>query len=336
MINGLFAQINAFRSTNGRATLNMSAPGMKDAEMRASQVPAILAANPQGTPGYNPHLGWDTTAASVGYNIINENLAWVTTNPAYIVYVVWQDTYHLATMLNSSANVMGVSCIYDGGNAYWTYEPGICDGTACGPPPPPTSTPTLDSEEWAFLTAINAYRAQNGAGPLQADVALENAARWMSTDMATKNYFSHTDSLGRSSSARLAAFGYTYSPWGENLAAGYSDAQSVVNAFATACDPDTSGNCTYAHRNNMLGSGFQAVGIARVAGGSYGWYWTIDFGGSVEQGINPGTPSSPTTTALFLEFPDKVPPPASVHSGIDQRYPKSSSRFRISSSSSSE
>ena len=46
--------------------------------------------------------------------------------------------------------------------------------------------------------------------------------------MAAKNYFSHTDSLGRSTGARLAAFGYSSSSWGENLAAGYSDAQSTL------------------------------------------------------------------------------------------------------------
>src|SRR3954465_11290999 len=81
-------------------------------------------------------------------------------------------------------------------------------------------SPTLDSEQTAFLTLINNYRAQNGAGALQVSVALQNSSQWMSTDLATKNYFSHTDSLGRSPGARLAAFGYTFYPWGENIAAG--------------------------------------------------------------------------------------------------------------------
>ena len=296
MIYGLFAQVNTYRTNNGRAALTMSTLGMKDAEIRATQVPADLAAG-------NPHAGWDTTAASLGYNIVSENLAWITTDPNYIVNAVWQDPLHIAAMLDNSANVMGVSCIYDTGTAYWTYEPGICNGSGCSAPPP--TNPALDSEEWAFLTAINAYRVQNGVGPLQADVELENAALWMSNDMITNNYFGHTDSLGRSSGARLAAFGYTYNPWGENLAAGYSDAQSVLNAFATACDPDASGNCTYAHRANLLGAGFQAVGIARVAGGGYGWYWTIDFGGYVEQAINPGAPATPTI-ASFTATPSSV------------------------------
>src|SRR5579884_4258670 len=160
----------------------------------------------------------------------------------------------------------------------------------------PSGTPNLDSEEWAFLTLINNYRAQNGLSALQVDVDLENSAQWMSNDMASNNYFSHTDSLGRSPGARLAAFGYTYYPWGENLAAGFSDAQDAFNGWLNACDPDASGNCTYAHRANMLGSGYNAIGIARAygAGSTYGWYWTTDFGGVVEQAINP--PGSPTPT----------------------------------------
>lgn len=308
MINSLFDQINAFRSQNGVPVLSMTALGMKDAEMRASQFAAYMqTANPT-TPGFNPHQGYDTTAASLGYDIVGENLAFITTDPGYIVGTVWQDSLHLAALLSTSANVAGVSCVYQGAVPYWTYEPGACT-TSCGTPAPtPTPTPTpggvptLDSEEWAFLTLINNYRSQNGLAPLQVDVELENAALWMSSDMAAKNYFSHTDSLGRSTAARLAAFGYSYSPWGENLAAGYSAAQDAFNGFYSACDPDASGNCTYAHRQNMLGSGYRAIGIARAygSGSSYGWYWTTDFGGYVEQGISPSGPNPPPASAPVI------------------------------------
>src|SRR5437764_920605 len=87
------------------------------------------------------------------------------------------------------------------------------------------TTPTLDSEQSAFLTLINNYRAQNGLGPLQVSVTLQNSSQWMSTDMATKNYFSHTDSLGRDPFTRMTAFGYTYYPEGANIAARSANAQ---------------------------------------------------------------------------------------------------------------
>src|SRR5581483_6987502 len=65
---------------------------------------------------------------------------------------------------------------------------------------------TLDAEQSAFLTLINNYRAQHGAGPLQVSLALQQSSQWMSADMAAKNYFSHTDSLGRGPFQRMGAF----------------------------------------------------------------------------------------------------------------------------------
>ncbi|HJT88117.1 MAG TPA: PA14 domain-containing protein [Bryobacteraceae bacterium] len=166
----------------------------------------------------------------------------------------------------------------------------------------PAAAQSLDSEESAFLTLINNFRAQNGAGPLQVSAALENSSTWMSNDMATKNYFSHTDSLGRDPGTRMAAFGYPYYPWGENIAAGNSDAQSTFNQLATACDPDASGNCTYAHRQNMLNASFVVIGIGRAYSGTstYGWYWTTDFGGVVDQTIT--TAPSPTPAPAITSF----------------------------------
>ena len=170
--------------------------------------------------------------------------------------------------------------------------------------------PTLDSEQWAFLSLINNFRAQNGAGPLQVSVLLQTSSQWMSNDLATQNpFFSHTDSLGRSPGARLAAFGYNHLPWGENIAAGYSDAQNTFNQWLTACDADASGQCTYAHRQNMLYGGFVAIGIGRAFSSSspYGWYWTTDFGGFLDQAItpNPGSGPAPSIT-LFRATPSAI------------------------------
>ena len=155
------------------------------------------------------------------------------------------------------------------------------------------ANPTLDSEQTAFLTLINNYRAQNGAGALQVSVALQNSSQWMSTDLATKNYFSHTDSMGRSPGSRLAAFGYPYYPWGENVAAGYSDAQNTLNQWINACDADASGACTYAHRQNMLNLSYKVMGIGRAysAASAYRWYWTTDFEGVLDQVLNPSNPA---------------------------------------------
>src|SRR4051812_31438730 len=39
----------------------------------------------------------------------------------------------------------------------------------------PLAVPTLDNEQWNFLTLINNYRAQNGVGALQVSIALSNS-----------------------------------------------------------------------------------------------------------------------------------------------------------------
>ncbi len=319
MINGLFSAINTYRAQNGVAALAVNQLGMKDAEIRAVQVSAYMAANNPSSPNWDPHQGYDTTAASIGYEIVSENLAWATTDYSYIVNYVWQDTFHIAAMLAKSANVAGVSCVYANGSLYWTYEPGIASGSSPSPSPTPTPVPTptpapptppatsLDSEEATFLTLINNYRAQNGLAALKVSETLQTASQWMSTDMATNNYMSHTDSLNRSTAARLAAFGYTYSPWGENIAAGYDTAQDVFNGWLTACDPDASGNCTYSHRANMLGGNFVAIGIARAysANSDYGWYWTTDFGGYFDEPLS-GSPSSAPVISSFLASPSTI------------------------------
>lgn len=310
MINGVFSQINALRVQQGRSTLRMDTLGMKDAEIRAGQFITYMNTHNVGV-GFNPHEGYDTTAASLGYPIISENLAYSISDPASLVATWSSDSLHLGAMLASDANVAGVSCVYSGGIPFWTFEPGNCPGGSCGSPiVTPTANSPLDTEEWAFLTLINNFRAQNGSGPLQVSVTLEASSRWMSNDLAAKNYFSHTDSLGRSSGARIQAFGYTYYPWGENIAAGNSNAQNTFNQWLNACDPDGSGQCTYAHKVNMLNGSFKVIGIARAYGPSatYGWYWTTDFGGVVDQVITPGGASKPTISSFTAN-------PASITTG---------------------
>ena len=89
--------------------------------------------------------------------------------------------------------------------------------------------PVLDAEGRAFCTQINQYRAQNGRPALRVSVSLTNAAKWMSNDLATKNYFSHTDSLGRTFVPRLGAFGYSFNTYlAENIAAGNATDISMI------------------------------------------------------------------------------------------------------------
>lgn len=136
-------------------------------------------------------------------------------------------------------------------------------------------TPTLDAEEQAVLKLINDYRAQNGLGALRVSVALTRAADWMSADMAAKNYFNHTDSLGRDPFVRMTAFGYNYGGYrGENLAAGYSDAARTFNLWRSSPG----------HNAAMLNGNYNVIGISRAYGAAstYKWYWATTFGSFVD------------------------------------------------------
>ena len=158
-----------------------------------------------------------------------------------------------------------------------TSAPSPTSTSAPVPSPTAISTPTptsgtLDAEESAFLNLINNYRQTNGLAPLKLNTTLTTASKWMSQDMASKNYFSHTDSLGRDPFQRMAAFGYTANTSkGENIAAGYQTATAVFDAWKASAG----------HNANMLSSSYTVIGIGRAydARSTYGWYWTTDFGG---------------------------------------------------------
>src|SRR4030042_5168622 len=156
-------------------------------------------------------------------------------------------------------------------------------------------TPLLSGEEQALLEYVNAYRIENGLNPLTVSPAVTQAARWMSQDMGDGDYFSHTDSLGRSPFQRMAASGYdcvAYNTWcGENLAAGVSTGSETFELWGNSPG----------HNGNMLNPNYVVAGIAAVFNqdSTYGWYWTLDMGGSDYSGQAPpaATPEPAATGA---------------------------------------
>lgn len=175
---------------------------------------------------------------------------------------------------------------------------------------PVVSAQSLDTEQLAFLTLINNYRAQNGAGPLQVSATLQASSQWMSTDLATNGYFSHTDTLGRDAFTRMAAFGYGYNTYkGENIAGGNSTAQATFSQWQNSDG----------HRANMLNSAYTVIGIGRAYNPSspYRWYWTTDFGGYTDQTIpltgggggsggGGGTTGTPPVINFFSATPSSI------------------------------
>jgi uncharacterized protein YkwD len=121
--------------------------------------------------------------------------------------------------------------------------------------------------ERAVAAAINKARAQAGCGPLRYDSRLAAAARSHSADMAKRGYFDHNTPSGVTPWARDKAEGYTQ-PSAENIAAGQTTPSAAVSAWM-----HSSG-----HRHNILNCSSHATGVGFYRGGSYGYYWTQEFG----------------------------------------------------------
>jgi hypothetical protein len=127
---------------------------------------------------------------------------------------------------------------------------------------------------------VNVEREARGLHPLAHDYSLAAAARDHSEDMGVQNYFSHTSLDGRTPGDRIMAAGYSYSSYGENIAAGQSTPESVINSWMSSDG----------HRANILNPNFCDIGVgyAYVADSTYHHYWTQDFGRQSGIGSCPG------------------------------------------------
>ncbi|WP_332874990.1 CAP domain-containing protein [Streptomyces geranii] len=115
------------------------------------------------------------------------------------------------------------------------------------------------------MTLVNAERAKAGCAALTENEKLTKAAQDHSQDMADHQNMSHTGSDGSSMSDRLTRVGYKFRSAGENVAAGYTTPESVMDGWM-----NSSG-----HRANILNCGFKEIGIGLAQPGNY---WTQDFG----------------------------------------------------------
>jgi uncharacterized protein YkwD len=167
------------------------------------------------------------------------------------------------------------------------------------------------SVEQEVLELVNLEREIENLNPLIWDDALGTAARSHSTDMAQLNYFSHTSLDGRTFNQRITAASYPYNTCGENIAAGYSSPQAVMNGWMNSPG----------HRANILNSAFCDLGVGYAFGSAstYGHYWTQDFGR--RQGVSVCTLAEYTIIAT-AGLHGRIEPSGSVkvQSGVNQTF----------------
>ena len=166
------------------------------------------------------------------------------------------------------------------------------------------------SLERSAFGLLNADRASQGLNIVTADSRLHNAARAHSRDMASNNFFSHTGSNGSNAGSRIAAQGYNFVSWGENIAAGQQTANDVISAWLNSPG----------HRDNMRGGSFTDAAIGFVSAGpnaNFSTYWTMvlasgDTAGNGSPTVEnpPPAPGNPPPTSENQPPASENPPPA--------------------------
>ena len=134
-------------------------------------------------------------------------------------------------------------------------------------PTPPTENVTgLSANEMEVVRLVNIERQKAGLSNFRASSELSNVARAKSKDMAVNNYFSHTSPTYGSPFEMMKSFGISYRTAGENIAKGYSSAESVVRGWMNS----------QGHRDNILNPSFNTIGVGAYNGNG-STYWTQMF-----------------------------------------------------------
>ena len=119
------------------------------------------------------------------------------------------------------------------------------------------------------VCGTNAFAA---TGAVTWNDRLLQAALGHSTDMSKNNYFAHTGLDGRTPDQRVTAAGYIWSNVGENIAAGQTSVEQVMNGWAKS-----PGHC-----QNLMNPNFRDVAVACVRNDAadYRLYWSMALGRS--------------------------------------------------------
>jgi uncharacterized YkwD family protein/spore coat assembly protein SafA len=117
------------------------------------------------------------------------------------------------------------------------------------------------------IRLVNVERSKNGLGQLTGDWQLSRVARYKSTDMRDKNYFSHYSPTYGDPFKMMHDFGITFYAAGENIAMGQQTPQAVMNSWMNSAG----------HRANILNPQFNEIGVGVAKTSSGVIYWTQQF-----------------------------------------------------------
>ena len=163
----------------------------------------------------------------------------------------------------------------------------------------------------------NEQRKQNGLASVTLDSQLSAAAAQKAADMFARDYWAHVSPVGTQPWYFITQAGYSYRYAGENLARDFSDPGSVVSAWMNSPT----------HKDNLLNSKYQDVGVAVVDGSLGGQETTLVvqmFGTRLASAPAVGGASAFTVKASEVKTtpaPQQVtPPPTPLPTRAPQAY----------------
>src|SRR6476661_5302658 len=157
------------------------------------------------------------------------------------------------------------------------------------------------SSESDLIALTNRARANAGLKALKTDSTLTKVARWRSKDMITRDYFSHDiPGYGRVFD-KLSDLGYCFKLAGENIGwNNYPD--DVATAAVHQAFMNSSG-----HRENIMGSAWDVIGIGAYKGPTGKKMWTVLFADKCGTTSNPTPKPTPKPTAKPRSTPRPTP-----------------------------
>ena len=161
----------------------------------------------------------------------------------------------------------------------------------------------ISPEEIIRLT--NIQRTSAGLSEVKLDTKLSAAAAQKAADMFARNYWAHISPVGTQPWYFITESGYSYRYAGENLARDFSDAKSVVDAWVASPS----------HRENLLNSRYQDIGIAIIDGQLEGRETTLVvqfFGTKLAAAPSLGVSTSIVKSVQAAESQPAPAPPAKV------------------------
>ncbi|MBI4780703.1 MAG: CAP domain-containing protein [Oscillatoriophycideae cyanobacterium NC_groundwater_1537_Pr4_S-0.65um_50_18] len=136
------------------------------------------------------------------------------------------------------------------------------------------SATTISAFSRQVVDLTNAFRKQNNLAPLTLNSKLTTVAQTYSKTMATQDFLAHEGLDGSQPWDRMTAGGYNWSRAAENVAAGQTTPEEVMQSWISSAG----------HRANLLDPQLKEIGVgyfflANDTGSvNYNHYWTQNFG----------------------------------------------------------